>query len=184
MQKLYWAVIAGVPAAQQGRISQPLAKRFGVAGERVGADEDGLPAVTDYRVVERAGRQAAWLALRPRTGRTHQLRVHCVLLGTPILGDGKYGGAAAFLAEEGIIGQLHLHARTIRFPHPGGGEMVVTAPTPAHLRATFRFFGFSESLGKEAFDDAPPPARPPRLPRIAVQHRKPARPHVPRSRRG
>jgi len=189
VHKVYWAVVVGAPAAQQGRISQPLAKRFGVAGERVGADEEGLAAVTDYVVVERAGRQAAWLALSPQTGRTHQLRAHCVLLGTPILGDGKYGGAAAFLDEEGIGGQLHLHARTVRFPHPAGGELTVTAPLPAHLRATFRFFGFSESLGRDVFDEAGAAARP----GTAPAHRQPprrrhqgpsARPAAPRSRRG
>ena len=193
VQKVYWAVVVGAPAAQEGRINQPLAKRFGVAGERVGADEEGLPAVTDYVVVERAGRQAAWLALFPQTGRTHQLRAHCVLLGTPILGDGKYGGTAAFLKEEGIGGQLHLHARTARFPHPAGGELTVTAPLPDHLRATFRFFGFSESLGREVFDATPaarqgsaqahrhPPGRPPRGHSSA---RPSTRPSAPRSRRG
>jgi 23S rRNA pseudouridine955/2504/2580 synthase len=153
VDKLYWAVVIGAPALQQGRIDQPLAKRFGVAGERVGADEEGLRAVTEYRVVERAGRRAAWLALHPRTGRTHQLRAHCAVLGTPILGDGKYGGgAAAFLEGEGIGERLHLHARSLRFPHPGGGELQVTAPLPAHLRATFHFFGFSERLGRDMPD--------------------------------
>lgn len=199
VQKVYWTVVVGAPAAQEGRISQPLAKRFGVAGERVGADEEGLPAITDYVVVERAGRQAAWLALSPQTGRTHQLRAHCVLLGTPILGDGKYGGAAAFLEEEGIGAQLHLHARTVRFPHPDGGALRVTAPLPAHLRATFRFFGFSESLGREVFDDTataarqgtapahrhPPSGRPPRAhPSARPPTRPPTRPSPPRSRRG
>ncbi|HYN38011.1 MAG TPA: RluA family pseudouridine synthase [Rhodospirillales bacterium] len=178
VRKLYWAVVVGAPAAQQGRISQPLAKRFGVAGERVGADDDGLPAVTDYRVIERAGRRAAWLALQPRTGRTHQLRAHCALLGTPIIGDGKYGGAAAFLEAEELGGRLLLHARTVRFPHPGGGEMEVTAQLPPHLRATFRFFGFSEKLGRDGLDDQPDPARP------APPRRPAARPPVPRSRRG
>lgn len=174
VHKVYWAVVVGAPATAEGRINQPLAKRFGVAGERVGVDEDGLPAVTDYVVVERAGRQAAWLALHPQTGRTHQLRAHCVLLGTPILGDGKYGGAAAFLQEEGIGGQLHLHARTVRFPHPAGGELTVTAPLPPHLRATFRFFGFSESLGRDVFEDVASSARP----RPSQAHRQPpGRPH-------
>ena len=174
VRKLYWAVVVGAPAAQQGRISQPLAKRFGVAGERVGADEDGLPAVTEYRVVERAGRRAAWLALQPRTGRTHQLRAHCALLGTPIMGDGKYGGAAAFLEGEGIGDRLHLHARTIRFPHPGGGEMQVTAPLPQHLRATFRFFGFSGHAEADVFAPREEPRRRNRAPRPMSHHRGPS----------
>lgn len=184
VDKLYWAVVIGAPALQQGRIDQPLAKRFGVAGERVGADEEGLRAVTEYRVVERAGRRAAWLALRPLTGRTHQLRAHCALLGTPIVGDGKYGGAAAFLEGEGIGERLHLHARTLRFPHPGGGELQVTAPLPGHLRATFHFFGFSERLGRDMLDDVGEDQRATNTGRIASSRSSAARPPVRRSRRG
>jgi 23S rRNA pseudouridine955/2504/2580 synthase len=145
VHKLYWAIVVGVPATATGRIQQALSKRFGAIGERMTADEAGRPAITDYRVVERAGRRAAWLALQPLTGRTHQLRAHCALIGTPILGDGKYGGGGAFLAKEGIGQRLHLHARTIRFPHPTGGEITVAAPLPPHMLATWRFFGFSES---------------------------------------
>ncbi|MBK8209929.1 MAG: RluA family pseudouridine synthase [Rhodospirillales bacterium] len=184
VDKLYWAVVIGAPALQQGRIDQPLAKRFGVAGERVGADEAGLRAVTEYRVVERAGRRAAWLALHPLTGRTHQLRAHCAVLGTPILGDGKYGGAAAFLEGEGIGERLHLHARTLRFPHPGGGELQVTAPLPKHLRATFHFFGFSERLGRDMLDDVRGDQRVTNAGQTAPLRSSAARPPVRRSRRG
>ena len=159
VRKLYWAVVVGSPVAQQGRVDRPLSKRFGVGGERVGADNDGQAAVTDYRVVERAGRRAAWLELRPWTGRTHQLRAHCVELGTPILGDGKYGGAIALAQEQGEARRLHLHARTVRFPNPSGGETQVTAPLPAHLRDTFRFFGFSEKLAGADFPDEVRPAK-------------------------
>ena len=69
----------------------------GAPGERVVPDEEGKSAVTDYRVLDHAGKKAAWLELWPLTGRTHQLRAHCAALGTPILGDGKYGGAKAHL---------------------------------------------------------------------------------------
>jgi 23S rRNA pseudouridine955/2504/2580 synthase len=150
VRKLYWAVVVGVPSSPAGRIEQPLSKRFGAIGERMSGDEAGRPAVTDYRVIERAGRRAAWLALEPLTGRTHQLRAHCALMGTPILGDGKYGGAAAFLDGMDIGQRLHLHARTIRLPHPAGGEVTVTAPLPPHMRATWNFFGFSECPVEDA----------------------------------
>jgi 23S rRNA pseudouridine955/2504/2580 synthase len=97
-------------------------------------------------VVARAGRRAAWLALAPLTGRTHQLRAHCALaLATPILGDGKYGGAAAYLASDGIARRLHLHARGLVIPHPEGGRLQLAAPLPPHMAATWAFFGFSES---------------------------------------
>jgi 23S rRNA pseudouridine955/2504/2580 synthase len=79
--------------------------------------------------------------LKPLTGRTHQLRVHCTEgLGTPILGDGKYGGAAAHL--DGLPNTLHLHARALVLPHPEGGVLEAAAPLPAHMQETFRFFGF------------------------------------------
>ncbi|MBK8176122.1 MAG: RluA family pseudouridine synthase [Rhodospirillales bacterium] len=174
VRKLYWAVVVGLPAAAAGRIDQALAKHFGAVGERVGADDDGRPAITDYRVVERAGRNATWLALEPHTGRTHQLRAHCALIGTPILGDGKYGGAAAFLESEGLGERLHLLARSVRFTHPGGGEITVTAPLPPHMRATWRFFGFSEHAVAEAQPHWGDEAARPRSPRRPPGRRGPS----------
>lgn len=157
-RKLYWAVVVGVPKPRQGRIDAPLAKLPGRLGDKVAVDEDdGKRAVTWYRTVE-AVKRAAWLELDPRTGRTHQLRAHCALLHTPILGDGKYGGAEAFLSGQGVSRKLHLHARAIRMPHPAGqGVIEVVAPLPQHLAATFGFFGFDErAAGKPfaAFDEA------------------------------
>ena len=141
VRKTYWAVVAGVPEPATGRLSAPLAK--GLGRERVMADaDDGKEAVTDYRVMDQAGRQAAWLGLEPRTGRTHQLRAHCALLGTPILGDGKYGGAAAFLPGGEIARRLHLHARALVLPALKGESRCFTAPLPSHMAATFAFFGF------------------------------------------
>jgi 23S rRNA pseudouridine955/2504/2580 synthase len=109
--------------------------------------------VTYYSVVEHAGRRAAWLALMPITGRTHQLRAHCVALGTPILGDGKYAGQAAFIAGVDLPRQLHLHARSIRLPRPGGGTIAATAPLPAHMAAAWRFFGFDAEPEPEPLAD-------------------------------
>jgi 23S rRNA pseudouridine955/2504/2580 synthase len=96
-RKIYWAIVAGLPNPRQGKIDLALAKGPGKGGERVRADDDGKDAVTYYTVVDAAGDRASWLALLPLTGRTHQLRAHCAAIGTPILGDGKYGGAAAHL---------------------------------------------------------------------------------------
>ncbi|MGE0254168.1 MAG: RluA family pseudouridine synthase [Alphaproteobacteria bacterium] len=143
--KLYWALTVGVPTPRSGRIDKPLAKHGGKQGERVGHDEeDGKRAITEYAVVEAVGRRAAWLDLRPHTGRTHQLRVHSAMLGTPIVGDGKYGGKAAFL--DGIAGKLHLHARAISLRHPATGRaLVVTAPLAGHMAESWAFFGFDQS---------------------------------------
>jgi 23S rRNA pseudouridine955/2504/2580 synthase len=166
VRKLYWAVVIGAPPSEQGEIDAPLAKRGGAGGERVVVDPDhGRPAFTRYRVVERAGRRAAWLELEPATGRTHQVRAHCAALGTPILGDGKYGGRGAFLAEAGIGRQVHLHARAIAFPDPGRGVVTAAAPLPPHMRETWAFFGFAaespeQTLRRWPGDDetAEPPA--------------------------
>jgi 23S rRNA pseudouridine955/2504/2580 synthase len=142
-EKTYWAVVIGRPHPLEGRIDLPLAKLGGQRGERVAgvADGEGTRAVTLYRVVDSAQRQAAMLELRPLTGRTHQLRVHCAeALRCPIMGDGKYGGEAAHL--EGFGNTLHLHARALRLPHPEGGVLELAAPLPAHMKETFGLLGF------------------------------------------
>jgi 23S rRNA pseudouridine955/2504/2580 synthase len=153
-RKVYWAAVAGVPHPLEGRIDAPLAKEGGPKGERVAVeDEDGQRAVTRYRVADRAGKRAAWLVLEPETGRTHQLRVHAAALGTPILGDGKYGGEGAFLGGGGIAPKLHLHARAIRIPHPRSGVIEVAAPLPEHMVATWRFLGFDSASESRPFGD-------------------------------
>src|SRR3546814_5955905 len=84
-------------------------------------EENGQLARSRYRVIERAGNRAAWVELQPFTGRTHQLRVHMAAIGHPIVGDGKYGGQAAFLTG-GVSRKMHLHARRIRIEHPDRSE--------------------------------------------------------------
>jgi 23S rRNA pseudouridine955/2504/2580 synthase len=130
---------------------------MGSGGERVVADdEDGKRAITFYRTIAHAGAKIAWLALEPLTGRTHQLRAHAASIGTPILGDGKYGAALAHPAGVPNARRLHLHARAIEFPHPGGKRLAVTAPLPPHLRETWAFFGFAESDDRDPFADLAP----------------------------
>jgi len=146
-RKVYWAIVIGVPAVEDGMIELPLAKQPGTGGEKMHVDEEeGLPARTRYRVIERAGNRAAWVELQPLTGRTHQLRVHMEAIGHPILGDGKYAGQDAFLTGA-ISRKLHLHARRLRVDHPDGGRIDVSAELPEHFAATMASLGFDPALG-------------------------------------
>ena len=156
-RKTYWAAVAGRPRKKSGLISLPLLKRplppgAPGRGERVSADGgEGREAVTRYAVLQTSGKTAAWLGLRPLTGRTHQLRVHCAAMGHPILGDGKYGGKAAFLANRDLAHQLHLHAREIAIPHPQDGTTLrVVAPLPAHMESAWRILGFDLARGERS----------------------------------
>lgn len=147
VDKTYWALVAGAPSPREGTIDLKIAKRMVRAGEGsremvVPAEgEDAKRAITDFQTVEDAGGSAAFVALRPRTGRTHQLRVHCAALGTPIVGDGKYGGPAARL--EGVAPKLHLFCRAMTFPHPLTGKATtLKAALTGHMLDTWTFFGF------------------------------------------
>lgn len=152
-RKLYWALTVGVPKPREGKINQPLAKQPTSQGEQMVIDEDeGKQARSLFNTVESTGNAAAWVALEPLTGRTHQLRVHCAYLKTPIQGDGKYGGKEAFLTGEGVSKKMHLHARRIQIPSPDGSGIIdVSAPMPEHMERTWDFFGFD--INKEGAND-------------------------------
>jgi len=149
--KLYWAAVAGLPRPETGRIDLAIAKGPGRGGEKVAPDEAGQAAVTLYSLAGRHGRRAAWLVLRPVTGRTHQLRVHLAAIGHPILGDGKYGGSAAFLERPKLPARLQLHAREIALPHPGDGTTLrIRAPLPGHMAEAWSLLGFDPTRGERA----------------------------------
>lgn len=160
-KKVYWALVVGVPEVAQGIIEAPLAKQPGSGGEKMHVDhEGGQPAKTKYRVVDKAGQRAAWLELEPLTGRTHQLRVHCAAMGTPIVGDGKYGGKDAFLTGS-ISRKMHLHARRLIIDNPSGGKIDVTADLPEHFAASLEQLGFNANASDATpmRDDPPPKSR-------------------------
>jgi 23S rRNA pseudouridine955/2504/2580 synthase len=148
-----------VPEIEDGLIELPLAKQPGTGGEKMHVDEEqGQPARTRYRVIDRAGNRAAWLELQPLTGRTHQLRVHMAAIGHPIVGDGKYGGQDAFLTGS-ISRKMHLHARRLVIDHPDGGRIDATAPLPDHFAASMAQLGFDEADGEALPDEPPAPSR-------------------------
>lgn len=150
VEKTYWAVVAGRPVPIEGRIDLPLRRTGGPRGERTvpaeRGDKEGAHAITDYRTLDNAAQKLAWLELQPLTGRTHQLRVHCVAIGAPILGDTKYAepdqNNAGSALVSGLSAKLHLHARALVLPHPAGGSLRVEAELPPHMRQTFATLGF------------------------------------------
>ena len=143
-EKTYWALVVGNPHPVEGIIDIPLVKKGLNDREMVmpadPKDPRAEPAETEFVTLDRAANRASWLALRPHTGRTHQLRAHMLAIGHPILGDPKYTNEASRAASGNL--KLQLHARRVSIPHPSRGQLVVEAPISPEMRAGFERFGF------------------------------------------
>lgn len=175
-RKVYWALVAGVPHPRAGTIRYGLVKAPGhspggagekmhvVAPEAVAATDGARQATTDYALIEAVAKRAAWVALAPVTGRTHQLRAHMAAIGHPIIGDGKYGGSAQENTGAGwgaqlggqVSRKLHLHARSLAITHPVTGKrLTITAPLPEHMVRTWELFGWRDADAPEnPFEEA------------------------------
>ena len=159
VEKIYWALVYGVPRPARGHIMVPLAKRAAAdGGERVRpvdkGDPDAMKAHTDYMEIARVGQRFSWLAFRPMTGRTHQIRAHATAIGHPLVGDGKYRIEGENEEYGGILPKkLHLHARSIMMPHPRGGTFSCEAPLHGHMAETWDMLNFDLQDGDVPFDE-------------------------------
>lgn len=155
MKKIYWAITSPAPKDMEGEIKAPLIKgTVGPEKDKMIVDpKNGQKAYTNYEVMEVAGRQAAFVAFMPKTGRTHQIRVHAAHAGFPLLGDEKYGVKAA-IEGPGITQRLHLHARSLEFVHPVTRKrMKLQAPLPLDLARSWDALGFQKKPDHEPFAD-------------------------------
>jgi 23S rRNA pseudouridine955/2504/2580 synthase len=154
--KIYWAVVLGCPRPAEGEIRGWLKKSTGpLDGDREmvrqakHGEKDALFAITEYVTISEAYPRASWMALKPITGRTHQLRFHMAGIGHAILGDPKY---KCDRETPGALSErLHLHARAIEIPHPVKGLVRAIAPLPPHMKKTFDSLGFVEGEAKDPF---------------------------------
>lgn len=154
IRKIYWALTVPAPEINSGEIKAPVIKAGGMGKEKMIVHEDGQHAVTLFDIVDRAHKQMAFVAFWPRTGRTHQIRVHANHMGCPILGDGKYGGQEAMIDGIDHIRRVHLHARSISFHHPRNNKHIeINAPLADDLLKSWKDFGFDPNSSYEAFQD-------------------------------
>ena len=156
LDKIYWAVTLGVPHPAAGDIRGWMIKSSGPGGDKekmrqaAQSEKGAVHALTLYSVVQNAGRKAAWVALKPETGRTHQLRFHMAEIGCAIVGDFKY--TCDRETPAGLADGLHLHARALRLPNPGGRAIEIVAELPPHIQQTFDVLGFETSSVEDFFD--------------------------------
>jgi RluA family pseudouridine synthase len=162
--KTYWAIAVGIPAQDSGVIHRPILKTGKGSRWRIILDDAGQEAITEYRVLGKA-EGISWLEFTPRTGRTHQIRVHAAYaLGCPLVGDPFYSGEGTLRSLEtpsaasgsrrlasplstslrvGATQSMMLHARSIALPAKGD-PITVTAPVPEHMRALLEKCGYQD----------------------------------------
>jgi 23S rRNA pseudouridine955/2504/2580 synthase len=155
-EKVYWAIVVGAPRPKAGELRSWMRKARGaheadqeMMQRAVQSDEGAVHAITQYEVLSEAAGRASWVALRPVTGRTHQLRFHMSEMGYAIAGDRKY--TCDRPTPNDLQQSLLLHARAIRLPHPSGGILEAMAPLSPVMTRAFDLLGFDEREAKNPF---------------------------------
>jgi len=143
-EKTYLALTHGILREPEGIHRKPLRKRGGKE-PKVSDTVRWVDAETRFELLGSSKFYGVSLVeLLPKTGRTHQLRLHLEDMGSPILGDEKYGDSRPFLKENGLPRRLYLHAKNIKFPLPEGGNYSFHAPVPLHFEEALRYFRLEE----------------------------------------
>ena len=155
VDKIYWALVQGVPKKEEGILESYIGKAdiwkptvdTGANGQKENRwdKENKKKALTYYKLIEKIGSQYSWLQLKPATGRTHQLRIHCAELGNPIIGDRKYkkGNDRNSKDLPYALKKLFLHARSLTFIHPLSKETIkIEAELPTHMNSVWKHFGW------------------------------------------
>ena len=155
VEKVYWALVEGVPKKEKGILEsyigdvdiwKPSINRELIEQKKRRQNNANKKiALSFYKVIEKIGSKYAWLELKPATGRTHQLRIHCAELGNPIVGDRKYKSSEDKNSQDlpYSFKKLFLHARCVNFVHPISKKMTkIEAPLPRHMGLVWKHFGW------------------------------------------
>ena len=155
VEKVYWALVEGVPKKEKGILESYIGDvdiwkpsiNLGLIEQKKSRQYNAnkKKALTFYKVIEKIGSKYAWLELKPATGRTHQLRIHCAELGNPIVGDRKYKSSEDKNSQDlpYSFKKLFLHARCVNFVHPISKKIIkIEAPLPRHMGLVWKHFGW------------------------------------------
>eukprot|EP01097_Dermamoeba_algensis_P009666 TRINITY_DN6899_c0_g1_i1.p1 TRINITY_DN6899_c0_g1~~TRINITY_DN6899_c0_g1_i1.p1 ORF type:complete len:347 (+),score=84.06 TRINITY_DN6899_c0_g1_i1:47-1087(+) len=147
IEKVYWALLSGVPHMKQGEIRTPVHK----AGQKMiispeKSEEASKLAITSFRVIDHQKPISSVVEMIPKTGRMHQLRLHASkVMKAPIIGDHKYGNGCPLQLKPfcGKRPPLHLHAKQVTFNHPTTMKrLTIFAPLPAHFTSSLKNLGY------------------------------------------
>ena len=139
VSKTYVALVHGCIDVSEGEIVVPIG-RLPWNRQRFGVLAGGKEAATYYKVIKTFAKPFTLLELNPKTGRTHQIRVHLKYFNHPIFGDSLYAGRKTSRDDRKILERVFLHAQKISFLHPKTGERVIfESPLPYELQSVLNY---------------------------------------------